>query len=643
MRVTDLPLTIKIGFAPVFALLVLLLVAGGSMLSQKSETAAVRQVASQDMPASLRLADIARRISDLHGALYVALTRQAAGDLTASDRVSAMLAQIDGVMKDVAKAQAEAPPEAKAPLASLQKDLKEYRGAVEVVGSMMGIDFKTASSFVEPFEAHYQRMTAALAAAVKAGLAAADKRAAKTSAEAELAATVTLVVSAAAFLVVGLLAALTVLGVRRDVSGIAGATRKLANGAVDLDIEKLQRRDELGAIVESLAVFRDNQRNLATLREQQDELRAREETARLEREKLSAAVEAQQAEVVASLGAGLERLAQGDLTCRLTEAFPPEYQKLKDDYNSAIAQLQDSMKVIAGKAHGMRGGADEIAGAADDLSRRTEQQAATLEQTAAALDQITATVRKTSGGVETARETVAAAKGDAEHSGEVVTQAVAAMSEIESSSRQISQIIGVIDEIAFQTNLLALNAGVEAARAGESGRGFAVVATEVRALAGRSAQAAKEIKALISASSTQVSQGVRLVGQTGEALGRIVAHVGQINAVVAEIAASAREQATGLDEVNTAVNRMDQVTQQNAAMVEQSTAASHALSGEANDLTALLARFKIDDRGTDARPAAATPIPPARRAAPAPARPKAVAMAGGRESASAPADDWEAF
>jgi methyl-accepting chemotaxis protein len=635
-------MSVKIGFAPVLGLIVLGLVAGASVLGQQSQSAAVRQVATLDMPAGLRLADIARRISDLHGELYVALTRQAAGDAAASNRVAALLTEIDGVMKDVAAAEAEAAPEVKAPLASLQKDLKEYRGAVEVVGSMMGIDFKTASAFVEPFEAHYQRMTAALATAIKVGLASTDRRASAASAAADAAATLTLLLSGAAFLGVGALSALTVLAVRRDVSGIAGATRTLADGRTDVDLEKLERRDEFGAIIQSLAVFRDNQSNLAAMRRQQDDLRAAEETARREREALGAAVDAQQHAVVSSLGLGLERLAQGDLTCRLTEAFPPEYQKLKDDYNAAIAQLRDSLKVIADKAHTMHGGADEISGAADDLSRRTETQAATLEETAAALDQITATVRRTSEGVESARTTVVAAKGDAERSGEVVTQAVAAMGQIEASSRQITQIIGVIDEIAFQTNLLALNAGVEAARAGEAGRGFAVVASEVRALAQRSAAAAKEIKTLISASSAQVEQGVKLVGQTGEALTRIVAHVAQINGVVAEIAASAREQTTGLVEVNTAVNRMDQVTQQNAAMVQQSTAASHALSDEASDLTALLARFKIEDAGGAARRATLPPASAPRKPAPPPARAKAVATAGARARA-APADEWEEF
>jgi methyl-accepting chemotaxis protein len=261
--------------------------------------------------------------------------------------------------------------------------------------------------------------------------------------------------------------------------------------------------------------------------------------------------------------------------------------------------LQQTMNVIAANVQGIRGGGEEISTPADDLSRRTEQQAASLEETAAALDEITATVRRTAEGANEANVVVGTAKTDAEHSGQVVRQAVDAMSAIEKSSSQIGQIIGVIDEIAFQTNLLALNAGVEAARAGDAGRGFAVVASEVRALAQRSADAAKEIKALISASSQHVSSGVGLVGETGKALERIVKQVAQINTLVTEISASAQEQATGLAQVNTAVNQMDQVTQQNAAMVEQSTAASHSLAQEAQELAQLVARFKT---GSEAQP-----------------------------------------
>src|SRR5690606_31894959 len=233
--------------------------------------------------------------------------------------------------------------------------------------------------------------------------------------------------------------------------------------------------------------------------------------------------------------------------------------------------------------------------------------AASLEETAAALDEITATVNRTADGARQASRVVQTARNEAEASGAVVSDAVAAMTAIEQSSNQIGAIIGVIDEIAFQTNLLALNAGVEAARAGDAGRGFAVVASEVRALAQRSADAAKEIKTLITASGRQVEQGVALVGQTGQALGRIVAEVAEIDGLMSEISASAQEQATGLQQVNTAVNQMDQVTQQNAAMVEESTAASHSLAQEADVLAASVARFKVA-QAAPVRAAAPKPV-----------------------------------
>ena len=306
-----------------------------------------------------------------------------------------------------------------------------------------------------------------------------------------------------------------------------------------------------------------------------------------------AAYAEQQAFVVSSVATGLERLSSGDLLFRLSAPFAAEYEKLRGDFNGTLDRLQETMKSIAANTQGVSAGTEEITEASDDLSRRTEQQAASLEQTAAALDQITVTVRKTAEGAAEARNVATAAKANAEHSGDVVRETVVAMNGIEGSSKQISNIIGIINEIAFQTNLLALNAGVEAARAGDAGRGFAVVATEVRALAQRSADAAKEIKGLISASGKQVETGVRLVGETGSALGRIVEQVARLNSLVSEISASAQDQAMELAEVNSAINQMDQVTQKNAAMVEKSTAACHSLAGEAAELARLVGQFQI--------------------------------------------------
>ena len=439
------------------------------------------------------------------------------------------------------------------------------------------------------------------------------------------------------------------------VAALTGVMGRLAAGDNSVEVPAVARGDEIGEMARAVLVFKEAAIEKIRLEAETGQARAAAEgeRSRNEAEKAQAAEDDHVA--IGALANGLSALASGDLTHRITVPFATKAQKLKDDFNATAAQLQDTMATIAEAIGGMRNGTGEISQAADDLSRRTEQQAASLEETAAALDQITATVKKTAEGAHQASQVTGQARIGAEKSGEVVRQAVTAMAQIEKSSQQIGQIIGVIDEIAFQTNLLALNAGVEAARAGDAGRGFAVVAQEVRALAQRSAEAAKEIKELISTSTQQVEQGVDLVGQTGEALEKIVVQVGEITGLVTEIAASAREQSTGLAEVNSAVNQMDQVTQQNAAMVEQSTAASHNLAQEADELARLVAGFRLGVE-TDApqaqaqvqarrpQPAAAPSRPQARAAAPAL---RSVAGGGGQAAAllaGQPADEgWEEF
>jgi methyl-accepting chemotaxis protein len=338
-------------------------------------------------------------------------------------------------------------------------------------------------------------------------------------------------------------------------------------------------------------------------------------------------------EAVNQIGAGLSRLTEGDLTQRLATAFIPALEPLRRDFNASIDALEKSMMAIELSSRSIGSGTSEISAASDDLSQRTEHQASSLEETSAALEEVTVTVKKTAEGAAHAREVVSGAKLDAEKSGAVVREATAAMAAIDKSSKQIGQIIGVIDEIAFQTNLLALNAGVEAARAGDAGRGFAVVASEVRALAQRSAEAAKEIKGLISASTAQVDQGVALVAQTGEALERIVTQVVEISGAIGEIAVSAQEQATGLQQVNAAVSDMDQVTQKNAAMVEETTAATHALASESERLAKLVSHYSVRrDTGDSLREELKKAAPHAFRqaaakAAPTPATPVAAGRA----------------
>jgi methyl-accepting chemotaxis protein len=307
-------------------------------------------------------------------------------------------------------------------------------------------------------------------------------------------------------------------------------------------------------------------------------------------------LQVEQERVVERLSSALDQLADGDLTEQITTPFDGDYDKLRQNYNRTIVNLNETLGMVVSRASDIRQRAQDMSVASDELSRRTENQAATLEETAAALDELTASVRSAAEGARKVESVVTDARKDAQQSEPVVQSAVDAMNEIEASSDEISKIIGVIDDIAFQTNLLALNAGVEAARAGEAGRGFAVVASEVRALAQRSSDAAKQIKTLISESAGQVSRGVDLVGQAGGVLTKIASHVSNISDLMSDIASGAQEQSVGLGEINIGVTQLDKVTQQNAAMVEQQTSNSHALNGNAGDLADKMRRFKMHRR-----------------------------------------------
>ncbi|APG49091.1 methyl-accepting chemotaxis protein [Phaeobacter porticola] len=405
--------------------------------------------------------------------------------------------------------------------------------------------------------------------------------------------------------------------ITKPINRICTRIEEVASGNLEAEIAEAGRQDEIGNIGKQLISLQDDLKHARS--------------AELERAEL----QQQQEVVVDQLSTGLVRLADGDFSQAITTPFPSHHEKLRENFNRTAETLSATVTQVVDTAESIRNGAGEISQASDDLSNRTESQAATLEETAAALDEMTASVKSAAEGARSVETIMQEAKQEAETSGTVVQSAVSAMTEIEQSSTHISQIISVIDDIAFQTNLLALNAGVEAARAGEAGKGFAVVASEVRALAQRSSDAAMEIKTLIGDSTKQVERGVDLVGKTGEALQGIVERVSHISQLVSGIATGASEQSTGLHEINTGVTQLDQVTQQNAAMVEEATAAGHMLNADASKLAELVAHFKVAVGAAPARSASASP-------APAPQAMNTAARANETPSApSAHGDDWD--
>ena len=381
--------------------------------------------------------------------------------------------------------------------------------------------------------------------------------------------------------------------VTRPIRQVKGVLTAIAAGETDMAVPCTAYPNEVGEMARAVEVLRNSVEESAALRAREADQQRAMATERFESERSSGAAAERQARAIGELGWALEALAAGNLSVSLGD-IGADYAKLRRDFNAAVEALHNAIAAISETGHVVRDSASDISGATGNLAKRTEQQAAALEETAAALDEITATVGTAAERAREARVMVAETKASAGRSGEIVRSAVDAMGRIEASSSRISQIIGVIDEIAFQTNLLALNAGVEAARAGEAGRGFAVVAQEVRELAQRSANAAKEIKTLISTSVHEVETGVALVRSTGDALVEIAVLVEKVNAHVETIATTAHEQSGGLREINASVNHMDQMTQQNAAMVEETTAASQTLAEQSHHLQHLLSTFRLN-------------------------------------------------
>lgn len=458
-----------------------------------------------------------------------------------------------------------------------------------------------------------------------------------------------LIVAALAFVTVAVLQVLHTGAIRRSLSNLSSSMQRIADGDCDTPVDGTESGDEIAVMARSTERFRRAALEKRTLEHEAAANSARtdkESRERLERQQADADSIRQATMAIAS---ALSRLTAGDLQVSLETPFRPDLEPIREDLNRLSEKLRLVMQEINQSSSSIQANAQQMRSAADDLAKRTEQQAASLEETSAALEQITRTVRIATDRAEGASQMVSNSKDFAESSSKVVGDAMAAMERIEAATGEIGKIINVVEEIAFQTNLLALNAGVEAARAGEAGKGFAVVAQEVRELAGRASGAAKDIKALVTRSGSEVQTGVDLVKATGEALHRIGDDVLQINEHVSAIVTSAREQFVGLSEINSAIGQMDQTTQQNAAMVEETNASSHTLAGDAETLARLMRQFRVDGSGPVAVQAHSAPASTVHR--PSPARSLMNRVAGAitsnssaaRAIASDPNEKWEEF
>ncbi|WP_279479382.1 methyl-accepting chemotaxis protein [Aureimonas sp. SK2] len=458
----------------------------------------------------------------------------------------------------------------------------------------------------------------------------------------------TLVVGTVSSAILGLLAAMWISakGITTPLSALRSRMGDLAAGKLETEVVGQDRGDEVGGMARAVQVFKEAAIQNRRLEAEAAAARAAD-AARQEREAEAERVKARElASFVSGIEAGFSRLAAGDLTVRIDQPVAADYVAIRDQFNGSVGRLEHTIGSVVGSIGSIRTGLGEINAASNDLAQRTEQQAASLEQTVAALGEVTRAVNETARNADEAKASAESAQRSAEKGGAIVGRAVEAMRTIEESSDKIGRIIGVIDEIAFQTNLLALNAGVEAARAGEAGRGFAVVAQEVRGLAQRSAEAAKEIKQLIEASSEQVGNGVELVSASGKSLEEIISEVGDVSRVVSEIARRAQEQAVSLKEVSTAADQMDKVTQQNAAMVEEATAAAQTLANETDELARLIAEFKTAASANHARQserATQRSANVARRTATARPVVQMKPVTQGNAALTAVGDSWEEF
>ncbi len=592
--------------------LLVLVSAGASMWANDRQAAARANITRGS--ALLRNHMTADMMHDaIRGDVLSVLRAASAGDLDLAANRRALTEDSTALRKALQAdaAYADAPAVA-AQARKIQPLVDAYIATAVRITDAAATDPARAAALLPGFLAAFEKLEggmATLSDMIEAHLADVGEQAMATARLASLLLAVTTIATFAVILAIGI-------ATRRFVVvpllALVDTLKRMTSGDLAVAVPATGRRDELGQLAGATQALRDQQVAAEQAKEEQTTL------------------------IVDSFGAALARLAEGDLVSRIDADLTGPFAGIKADFNAAVSALQTTLTTVTEAAGSINNGADDIRQASDDLSQRTEQQAASLEETAAAMHEITSTVRETAAGAAEANRIVHEARQEADQSGEIVRRAVEAMRGIEHASAEISDIISVIDGISFQTNLLALNAGVEAARAGDAGKGFAVVASEVRALAQRSADAAKDVKTRITASSTQIGTGVQLVGETGDALARIIHRIGEIDGLVATIAASAERQATGLHQINTAVSEMDGMTQQNAAMVEEATAAVRNLAADADGMTRRINSFRLGD--TAHRPAPSPGAAP-RPSTVVPMRPRVA----GNTALAVDEDDWSSF
>jgi methyl-accepting chemotaxis protein len=505
-------------------------------------------------------------------------------------------------------------PAQRAKVRQAMKEVPEYLAAFREAAKMMKEADRVSTEVNGKLSTEVAQAMAALRTAQAGTL-----NAIQSSIEARIGSSITIaLITSTVALALGLFLAWFIgRGISRPVVSLTSTMESLANGNLESEVSGVDRGDELGQMAKAVLVFRDAGLEKVRLEAQAAEQRREAEEERRKNAEAQAKTAQEQAAVVQHLAQGLKSLSEGDLTFRLTDGFTETYLQIRDDFNTAMTQLQETISAIATSAREVASASGEISGGSTDLSQRTEEQAASLEETSASMEEISATVKKNAENAQQANQFAVGTREVADRGGAVVAQAVSAMARIEESSRKISDIISVIDEIARQTNLLALNAAVEAARAGEAGRGFAVVASEVRSLAQRSSQAAKDIKDLITNSSSQVQEGVELVNRAGDSLTEIVASIKKVAEIVSDIASASAEQSSGINQVNAALTQMDEVTQQNSALVEQNAASAKSLEQQSHAMDERVSFFRLDDvqGADDAQAAPVVAFKRARRAA----------------------------